>query len=165
MKNITEKNAIGKAVKIGAGLFGLWGVLHIWVGYEGIHQYIIDGAPGLWNTMTGGSNAPHSAFQHTTDAVTANVQAHLLLNFCIDVAGYGVLGLVVAWLLWTRGSWVGYFLGLVIIGICDLTSFFSLVTSGIIELSLASVSGPAIWFIAIAVTPFGLSKFGKTKIE
>jgi hypothetical protein len=165
LENSKEKIAIGKAAKIGAALFALWGVLHIWVGYEGIHQYIIGGAPGLWNTITGGINAPHSAFQHTTDAVTANAQAHLLLNFCIDVAGYGVLGFVVAWLLWTRGSWLGYFLGLVIIGIADLTFFFTLVTPGIIELSLATVSGPAIWFFAIVVTPFGLSKFGNMKIE
>lgn len=165
LERFKERIAVGTAAKIGAGLFLLWGVLHLWVGYEGIHQYLSNGAPGLWKTITGGSNAPHSAFQHTTDAVTANAQAHLLLNFCIDVAGYGVLGIVVAWLLWKRGSWLGYFLGTVIIGICDLAFFFSLVTSGIIALDLATISGPAIWFIAVAVTPFGLSRSATKLIE
>lgn len=147
---------LGTAAKVGAWLFVLWGILHIWVGYEGIHQYLSNGTPGLWNIVIGGSNAPRSAFVHTTDAIKAFAQGQLLLNFCIDVGGYGVLGLVVAWLILTRASWPGYFIGLFVIGICDLTFLFSLVTSGVIELSAASVSGPVIWFLAVIATPFGM---------
>ncbi|MEI6291120.1 MAG: hypothetical protein WCP19_11870, partial [Chloroflexota bacterium] len=121
MEKKNENNFLGMAAKIGAILFALWGILHIWVGYEGVHQYLASGAPGLWNIVIGGVNAPRAAFQHTTDALTAHAQAQLLLNFTIDVAGYGVLGLVVAWMIWTQKSWTGYFLGLFIIGICDLT--------------------------------------------
>ncbi len=83
---------IGIAAKVGAWLFVLWGILHIWVGYEGIHQYLSNGTPGLWNIVVGGSNAPRAAFVHTTDAITSFAQGQLLLNFCIDVGGYGVLG-------------------------------------------------------------------------
>lgn len=154
---------LGLAAKIGAGLFALWGLLHIWVGYEGIHQYLAGGAQGLWNMVIGGVNAPRAAFQHTTDAITAHAQAQLLLNFTIDVAGYGVLGLVVAWMLWTQKSWTGYFLGLFIIGICDLTFLFALVTSGIIEFSAASLGGPIIWFLACLITPFGLPTLRKSQ--
>jgi hypothetical protein len=39
------------------------------------------------------------------------------LNFCIDVGGYGVLGLFVGWMIWAHASWVGYFIGVVVIGI------------------------------------------------
>jgi hypothetical protein len=63
------------------------GVLHIWVGYEGVHQYLIGGAQGLWNIMIGGVNAPRAAFQHTTDAIKAHAQAQLFLNFTVYVAG------------------------------------------------------------------------------
>ena len=162
---IKKSQVVGRAAKIGAILFTLWGILHLWVGFEGIHQYFSGGAPGLWNMLTGGGNAPHSAFQHTSDTLTANVQAHLLLNFCIDVAGYGVLGLVVSWYLWTRASWIAYFLGVFIIGIADLAFLFSLVTPGIIELNAGSLGGPVIWFIACLITPFGLPKIDKNAIS
>ena len=158
---IKERQIVGKAAKIGAILFILWAVLHLWVGFEGIHQYLTGGATGLWNMLTGGTNAPHDAFKHTTDALTANAQAHLILNFCIDVAGYGLLGLVVGWYIWTRGSWIAYFVGVVIIGVADLAFLFSLVTSGIIGLNAGTLGGPVIWFIACLITPIGLPKCEK----
>ena len=153
---------IGKAAKAGAVLFTLWAVLHLWVGFEGIHQYLTSGAPGLWNMLTGGSAAPRETFQHATNGMTANAQAHLILNFCIDVAGYGVLGLVVGYLIWFRGSWTAYFLGLIIIGIADLAFLFSMVTPGIIELNAGTLGGPVIWILACIITPFGLPKFDKS---
>lgn len=159
---ISDQQIVGKAAKIGAILFTLWAVLHLWVGFEGIHQYLTGGAAGLWNMLTGGINAPHAAFKHTTDILTANAQAHLILNFCIDVAGYGLLGLVVGWYIWTQGSWIAYFLGVAIIGVADLAFLFSMVTSGIIELNAGTLGGPVIWFIACLITPFGLPKCEKS---
>lgn len=144
------------AAKIGAWLFVLWGILHIWVGYEGIHQYLTNGTPGLWNAVIGGGNVPRAAFVHSTDAVTAFAHGQLLLNFCIDVGGYGVLGLAVAWLILKRASWAAYFIGVFVIGIADLTFLFALLTSGVIELNAGSVGGPIIWFLAIITTPFGM---------
>ncbi|MEI6682155.1 MAG: hypothetical protein WCO44_05985 [Bacteroidota bacterium] len=160
---IQNKNSqvVGIAAKAGAILFVIWGILHLWVGFEGINQYLAGGASGLWNMLIGGSNAPRAGFQHTTDAMTAHAQARLILNFCIDVAGYGILGIVVAWMIWTRASWMAYFLGVFIIGVADLGFLFSLVTPGIIELNAGSVGGPVIWFIACAITPFGMPKLWK----
>ena len=40
MDTINEKGKIRTAAKIGAALFVLWGILHIWVGFEGVHQYL-----------------------------------------------------------------------------------------------------------------------------
>jgi len=152
----TNQTASDRAAKIGAMLFALWGVLHLWVGYEGVHQYLGGGAPGLWKMLTRGRNAPHDAFQHATDAMTANVHAHLILNFCLDVAGYGVLGFFVAWMIWKRASWTGYLIGLVVIGIGDLAFLFVQVVPGIIELNAGTIGGPVLWFLAVAITPFGL---------
>jgi hypothetical protein len=159
-----EIQAVGTIAKAGALFLLLWSILHLYVGIEGIHQYIVSGEIGLWNLMTGGSNAPHDMFQHTTDALTANAHKHLLLNFCMDVGGYGILGLFLAWIIYKRGSWLAYFIALVAIGICDLTFLFSMVTPGIIELNWGSVSGPIIWFIAVALIPFGLPKLSKSNI-
>jgi hypothetical protein len=142
--------------RIGAGLFLLWSVLHIYVGVLGVIAYLTGDITSQWTMLIGGSNAPVSGFQFPTDALTANAQSHLLANFCLDVGGYGVLGVIVAWMIWTRASWTGYLIGAVAIGICDLSFLFLLVTSGIIVANVPTVAGPIIWFLAVAITPFGL---------
>jgi len=148
---------IGIPAKVGAWLFVLWSVLHIWVGAEGVHQSLTVGAPGLWNMLIGGSAVPRAAFVHANDPATLFAHSHLILNFCIDVGGYGVLGLFVAWLILKRASWTGYLLGLVVIGIADLTFLFAMVVPGVIELNVGTVGGPVIWFVAVVLTPFGLN--------
>ena len=148
--------SIGPAAKVGAWLFVLWGILHIWVGAEGVHQYLTGGTTGLWNMLIGGAQVPRTAFVHATDAVTVYAQGQLLLNFCIDVGGYGVLGLAVAWLILNRASWPAYFIGVFVIGIADLTFLSAMVMSGVIELNAGTVGGPVIWFLAIVATPFGM---------
>ncbi|MEB3198032.1 MAG: hypothetical protein VKP62_12600 [Candidatus Sericytochromatia bacterium] len=147
---------IGLPAKLGAWLFVLWSVLHIWVGAEGVRQFLTAGAPGLWGILIGGSAVPRAAFIHATDPATLFAHSHLILNFCIDVGGYGVLGFFVAWMILKREAWTGYVLGLVVIGIADLTFLFAMVVPGVIELNAGSIAGPVIWFIAVAIIPFGL---------
>ena len=142
--------------KVGAGLFVLWGVLHVWVGAEGVRQYLTAGTPGLWGLLTGGHAVPRAAFVHATDPVTLFAQGQLVLNFCLDVGGYGVLGFFVAWLILKRASWTGYLIGLAVIGVADLAFLFALVVPGVIELSAGTIAGPVLWFLAVAITPFGL---------
>ena len=69
-----------------------------------------------------------------------------------------MLGLFVAWALWTRASWFAYGIGLVVIGVADLAFLFSQVTSGMIELNAGSVGGPVIWAMACLITPWGLRR-------
>jgi len=146
---------------VGAGLFALWGVLHVWVGGEGVHQYLTNGTRGLWNMFLGGANAPLAAYQHTTDAVTANVQGHLALNFAIDVGAAGLLGIALAWMIWKHGSWAAYFIALVVIGVIDNAFLFTQVTTGLIALNAGTIGGPVIWALACMVTPFGLPSLTK----
>lgn len=151
--------AIGLPARIGAACFLLWAVLHLWVGYAGVAEYL-SGVDGQWAMLLGGVNAPKDAFQYPSDPITANAQAHLLLNFCLDVMGYGVLGLFVAWMIWRRGSWIGYLIGAIVIGIGDLAFLFCLVTPGIIEANLPTIAGPVLWFLAVLITPFGMPREG-----
>lgn len=46
MNSINQLPVVGKAAKFGAILFALWGILHLWVGFEGVHQYLTAGANG-----------------------------------------------------------------------------------------------------------------------
>ena len=159
-KNLIQvQPEVGKMAKAGAVFLILWGILHIWVGAEGAHQYFASDVGSLWKMLVGGKNAPFEAIQISADTITANAQKHLILNFCLDVGGYGVLGIILAFLIYKKGSWSAYFIALIAIGICDLSFAFSMVTSGIIELNWGTVSGPIIWVVAIILIPFGLPKF------
>lgn len=153
----------GLAAKIGAGLIVLWSILHIWVGGDGLAKFFAGDVKAQWEGFLGGTRAPIEAFVHTTDAVTANVHAHMIVNFCVDVGGYGVLGLVAAWLVWKQASWLGYLLFVVIIGIADLAFTFAMVTPGIIVLNAGTVGGPVLWVLACAITPFGLARPGVSR--
>ena len=144
--------------QVGAALFALWGILHLWVGYEGTKLYLVS-PTAQWRMFIGGAKAPFDAFQFPSDPVTAHVQANLILNFCYDVAGYGVLGILVSWLLFRRASWTAYLMGTFLVGICDMSFTFLQMTSGIIQLNVPTVSGPIIWLFAVIITPFGLPPF------
>ena len=152
------------AGKIGAALLAFWGVLHLWVGFAGLHQYLVSPASGQWKMFIGGSKAPFSAFSFPTDPTTIHVHANLLLNFCLDVAGYGVLGIFVAWLLYKRASWTAYFLGVFVIGLIDLSFTFLQVTSGTIELNAGTISGPILWLLAVIITPLGMPAFSRRSL-
>lgn len=149
---------VGLPAKIGAWLFVIWGVLHVWVGVEGVHQYLTGGTNGLWNMLIGGHAVSRAAFVPATDPVTLFAQGQLILNFCIDVGGYGVLGFFVAWMILKRASWTGYLIGVVAIGLADLAFLFAMVVPGVIERNAGTIGGPVLWFLAVFMTPFGLPK-------
>lgn len=66
------------------------------------------------------------------------------------------MGLYVAYKIYTEASWEAYIL-IFLIGIADLSFLFLMVyPAEVIELSFPVLLGPIIWFIAIAITPFGL---------
>ena len=150
--------SIGVMAKAGAILWAIWGLLHVWVGYEGVHQYVGAGVRGQWATLIGGARVRRETFEYATDAGTAFAHSQLILNFCLDVGGYGVLGLFIAWMVWAHASWMAYLIGLVAVGVADLSFLFALVTSGVIEYSFAVILGPLVWGVAVVVTPFGLPR-------
>ena len=150
--------SIGVMAKAGAILWAIWGILHVWVGYEGVHQYVSGGVRGQWATLIGGARVPRETFEYATDAGTAFAHSQLILNFCLDVGGYGVLGIFIAWMIWAHASWMAYLIGLIAVGIADLSFLFALVTSGVIEYSFAVILGPIVWGLAVVVTPFGLPR-------
>ena len=137
-----DQPKLSLAGKIGAALFALWGILHLWVGYEGTRLYFASPAQGQWRMFIGGAMAPFESFQFPVDPVTSHVHANLILNFCLDVAGYGLLGLLVSWMLFRHASWIAYLMGLVLIGLCDLSFTFLQVTSGTIALNIPTISDP-----------------------
>jgi hypothetical protein len=52
-----------------------------------------------WAMLLGGRAMPREAFVHASDAATAFAHGQLIVNFAVDVGGYGVLGLFVSWMI------------------------------------------------------------------
>jgi hypothetical protein len=157
---IESQKGLNNAIKIGSIAYLVWGILHIYVGYIGVSQYITDPNKGLWSALLGGDKMPVDKFQFATDHMTLKVTANFILNFCLDVAGYGLLGILLGIMLWKNSKpWFAYFIGLFIIGLADLSFLFLQVTSGYIKGDWGTYGGPILWFIAVVVLPFGLPKF------
>ncbi len=158
--NFENQKKPNYAIKIGAIAYVIWGILHIYVGYIGISQYFTDPNRGLWSALIGGDKMPIDKFQFASDPMTLKVTANFILNFCLDVAGYGMLGILLGVMLWKKTKpWLAYLVGLGIIGLADLSFLFLQVTPGHIKGDLGTYGGPILWFIAIIILPFGLPKF------
>ena len=84
---IEGQPTLAPAGKIGAALFAFWGILHMWVGYEGTMLYFKGPAKEQWRFFAGGLNAPLSALQLPTDPVTIHVHTNFILNCCYHVFG------------------------------------------------------------------------------
>lgn len=160
-----NQNKLHTAVKIGSLAYVLWGVLHLYVGFMGISLYITDPNRGLWSSLIGGDNMPVDKFQFATDPMTLKVTANFILNFCLDVAGYGLLGMLLGVMLWKNSKpWLAYFIGLFIIGVADLSFLFLQVTPGHIKGDWGTYGGPVLWFIAVVILPFGLPTFSRKEL-
>ena len=157
---IENQKRIKNGIKIGSIAYVVWGILHIYVGYIGVSQYIIDPNKGLWSALIGGDKMPIDKFQFATDPITLEVTANFILNFCLDVAGYGILGILLGVMLLKNSKpWLAYLIGFFIIGLADLSFLFLQVIPGHIKGDWGSYGGPILWFIAVVALPFGLPKF------
>jgi hypothetical protein len=66
-------------------------------------------------------------------------------------------GFFVAWLILKRDAWIGYLLGLIVIGIADLAFLFADGGAGVIEFDARVPSGGlCCGFWRSSITPFGL---------
>ena len=143
---------LGILAKIGAILFLLWGILHLWIPYKGFTEYYKKG--NGFGMIVG---KDYNGFNMPTDKATAYVLNNLFLNFVTNVGGYGIISIFVAYMLWYDiNSWLAYFIGVICTGVADTAFLYFLVTSGIIEITFPVLAGPILWFLAVIITPIGL---------
>src|SRR6266496_4213224 len=116
-----------RLVQTGAIFFILWGVLHIAVGLGGVTVYVARGPMGMISAF-GGSGTP----VETTHFVMRG--AHLALDFMLLLAGYGLLAIWGAVLIW-RGRSLGFWLNTILLGIADGAFVIALMIPG--EMAIA----------------------------
>jgi len=147
------------AALVGAGLWVLWGILHVYVLFHGLLVVSSQGVTGALEMLTGGIIVPKAI--PPADERSSFAIGQLFKNFVIDVGGYGVLGFFVAYgIIDYQTPWIWYVVGVVTIGLADLAFLFQMVTSGVIKADAKTVGGPIVYFAAITVTPLGLPSGG-----
>lgn len=147
-----------RMTKSAATLWLVWGILHVWVLFEGLSLYLTGGTAAQWNMVIGGAAVPRGSFQMASDPAALFAQGQLILNFTMNVGAAGFLGVFVAWMMWTQPNWLAFWLGFVVIGIIDMSFLILLVLSGVTELSFPVLLGPIVWFFAVGASVLGLRR-------
>src|SRR5205823_6455174 len=129
--------------RAGAILFGVWALLHFAVALAGIAGYLQRGPTGVLAVY--GGNASGSGPSGLLDLAGA-----IGLNYSIDLAAFGALGVWIAVLVW-RGQRLGLWMGVVILGIADGAFLVALVLPGRVSLADGLV-GPVLYVLAVAVS-------------
>ena len=83
---------------LGVAAFLIWGVLHIWVLFDGFKNYL-EGPKAQYDLLIGGSKVPKDVFQHSSHPPTSYTHSQLMFNFTQDVGGYGFLGVIIAYMI------------------------------------------------------------------
>jgi hypothetical protein len=118
-----ERAARNVAAQIGAVLYVVWGVLHLFASW-GIHVLAATLPPGLAH-----GRLEQAAWNLATFAVLA-IALSVALNW--------------------HNSRIGYWINLIVVGVVDLGYVVFVVAPGYIPASLASLAGPII-FVAAAI--------------
>lgn len=147
---------INRLIKVGATMFFLWGVLHVYAGYLTAVPFFTEG-PGknlgiLGVEIGAGSLDP---------ALVA--AGHLALNFGIDLAGYGVLAIWFSWFLW-RGKLIvlSFWVNTVMLGIADAAFIYSLLVPGYSPI-LEGLAGPILYTLGVLLTALGIRNLAVPK--
>ncbi|MFZ9034887.1 MAG: hypothetical protein ACO2ZM_02030 [Francisellaceae bacterium] len=140
-----------KSLKTSAIMFILWGILHLYAGLGLAIPYWSSGAGSMW-----------AMFGYNPEKISGllEVASHVALNFGIDLAGYGLLAIILAIFIF-KNRYVKYsfWILVVMLGIADLAFVYALLIPGYlvsIVAVIASWSGPILYILGVA---FGLVAF------
>lgn len=138
-----------RLIKIGAMMFFLWGVLHLFAGYLITEPFFTQGVGH--NLAVLGLEKPTIPLDQLTHAAS-----HLALNFGFDLAGYGVLAIWFAWFLWQgRHIQLSFWVLTIMLGIADLAFIYSLLLPGYSPL-LEGIAGPVLYVLGVGFSGWGL---------
>ena len=133
-------------VKAGAVFFVLWGLLHIAVGLSTAGQFITSGPAGVFSGF-GASPSPSEV------GPALQLAGHIALDFGLILAGYGLLAIWAALLIW-RGQRLGFWLATVMLGVADGAFIVALMVPGFISPAAGGL-GPLLYVLGVASAAIG----------
>jgi len=137
------------AHKIGAILYGLWGVLHIYFGVWMLYALSTEGAAAVIAIV--GSGVPESTLPQSLDPVTAATIGQHAWN----ILWFGIFGVVVAAFLNWKNSLAGYWANLVVVSAGDAGFTVAILIPGYIAIS-DGIEGPLLWIPAVIFSTIGI---------
>jgi len=150
--SISSKSA-NRAMRTGAALFFLWGILHVYAGVAISFPFIIEG-PGSNLALFG------IAVGNTLSSLEL-LGSHITMNFGFDLMGYGILAIWLSFYLWIgRFVKLSFWICVVLLGIADTAFIYSLLLPGYSPL-LEGFAGPILYVLAVLFCGYGLSQMSK----
>jgi hypothetical protein len=134
--------------QIGAGLFIIWGVIHIWVGGSALLDFFTSG-PAEMFTQSEIYLEP-SEIDATLTHV-GNVMAH----YYFDIAGLGILAIIVAATLVWENDPLGMWINSIILGITDFAFVYLQIVPGY-QPFFPQILAPIIYVLAVIFAVVGL---------
>lgn len=132
----------------GAAAYGLWGVIHAYVGGHALWAMATGDVAGALSILAGA--APASAADGLPGAVEA-----LLANHAFNILCLGLVALAVAATLNARSSIAGYWINLILIDLTDAGVLVLMVAHGHVPL-IDGLIGPGLWAIGAMTTTAGV---------
>ncbi len=137
-------------------MFFLWGLLHVIAGLLLVAPFFADGISGLWSFYGFGIEP-----EDITPVLVA--ASHVALNFGFDLAGYGVLAIILSWFIWKSRMVVASFWILVImLGIADVAFIYAQMMPGYVSLA-KGVLGPILYVLGTGLCGYSLQINNKLK--
>jgi hypothetical protein len=138
-----------RLIKLGALMFILWGILHIVVGAVAVVAYATKGPIGIFT-------AYGATLESQDTGHTLMLAANIALEFSIILAGYGILSIWAAIVMY-RGQVLGFWLNTVLLGIVDAAFVYALMMPGYIPLD-QGIWGPVLYVAGVILSAIGLQR-------
>ena len=86
----------------------------MWVLFDGLENFN-HGPQAQWNAIIGGARVSRDSFQHSSHSATSFAHSQLIFNFTQDVGGFGLLGVVLAYMIYfNKSAWIAYLIGIIV---------------------------------------------------
>lgn len=134
--------------QIGAGLFVLWGVIHILVGGSALLSFFTAGPAEMF------TQAELTVQPNEMDATLIHL-GNVVAEYYFDIVALGILAIIVGVTLVWENDPLGFWITLVVLGIADFAFLFLEIVPGYQPL-IPPVLGPVIFVFAVVFAGVGL---------
>lgn len=134
--------------RIAAGLFVLWGVIHVLVGGSALLSFFTSG-PAEMFTQSEIYLEPSEI-----DATLTHI-GHVVAHYYFDIAGLGILAIIVAGTLVWENDPLGLWINLIVLGITDFAFVYLEILPGY-QPFFPQILAPVIYVLAVVLAVAGL---------
>jgi hypothetical protein len=134
--------------QIGAGLFVIWGVIHILVGGSALLDFFTSGIAAMFTES-------ELYLEPSEIDATLTHLGHVVAHYYFDIAGLGILAVIVAVTLVWENDPLGLWINFIVLGITDFAFVYLEIIPGY-QPFFPQILAPIIYVLAVIFTVAGL---------